>query len=67
MMPYLIKRLTYLFVVDSKRGYETEQVLEGDDGLPITFKTERQAEKYILKNFENTDHFFIEKFINIKK
>ena len=66
-MPYVIKRLTYLFVVDSNRGYETEQVLEGDDGLPITFRTERQAEKYILNNFDNTDHLFIEKFINIKK
>ena len=66
-MPYVIKRLTYLFVVDSNRGYETEQVLEGDDGLPITFRTERQAEKYILNNFENTDHLFIEKFIKIKK
>ena len=27
----------------------------------------KQAEKYILNNFDNTDHLFIEKFINIKK
>ena len=66
-MSYLIKRLTYLFVVDSKRGYEAESILENEDGLPMLFKTKRQAENHIVKNFENTDHFFIEKFINIKK
>ena len=66
-MPYVIKRLTYLFVVDSRKGYEAESILENEDGLPMRFKTKRQAEKYIDNNFENTDHFFIEKFINIKK
>lgn len=66
-MPFVIKRLTYLFVVDSRKGYEAEQTLENEDGLPLLFKTEKQAEKYILNNFDNTDHLFIEKFINIKK
>ena len=66
-MPYVIKRLTYLFVVDSTKGYEEEQTLTNEDELPLLFKTEKQAEKYILNNFDNTDHLFIEKFINIKK
>ena len=66
-MSFVIKRLPYLFVVDSRRGYEAESILENEDGLPMRFKTKRQAEKYIDNNFENTDHFFIEKFINIKK
>ena len=66
-MPYVIKRLTYLFVVDSRKGYEAEQTLTNEDELPLLFKTEKQAEKYILNNFDNTYHLFIEKFINIKK
>ena len=66
-MSFFIKRLTYLFVVDSRKGYESEQTLTNEDELPLLFKTEKQAEKYILNNFENTDHLFIEKFINIKK
>ena len=66
-MSFVIKRLTYLFVVDSRKGYESEQTLTNEDELPLLFKTEKQAEKYILKHFENTDHLFIEKFINIKK
>lgn len=66
-MPYVIKRLTYLFVVDSRKGYEAEHTLTNEDELPLLFKTEKQAEKYILNNFDNTDHLFIEKFINIKK